>query len=93
MDSREERQLARDTLREIELLLSLPVWGKLVGVIQAQVDALQSQILNSPINSLGDVATIERAKGALEGRLSLTRTIETWQEEMNYIVNRKVSDV
>ncbi len=93
MDSREERQLARDTLREIELLLSLPVWGKLVGVIQAQVDALQSQILNSPINSLGDVAQIEKAKGSLEGRLSLTRTIETWQEEMNYIVNRKVSDV
>lgn len=73
-------------LRELQVLLSSRAWGKLVTMVQEQADGLQNQLLHSPVESIGDAPKMERIKGELLGRLSLTDTVETWLEGLQYQV-------
>lgn len=73
-------------LRELQVLLSSRAWGKLVTMVQEQADGLQNQLLHSPVESIGDALKMERIKGELLGRLSLTDTVETWLEGLQYQV-------
>ena len=60
--------------RAWEELQKNPAWVSLVEAIQAQTDALQQDVLFGPVTSAGDSYLMERKKGQLEGRLSITAT-------------------
>ena len=78
---------AKITLREVQVLLSSRAWGTLVSMVQEQADGLQNQLLRSPVESVGDVLKMERVKGELLGRLSLTETVASWVETLQYQIN------
>jgi hypothetical protein len=63
--------------KQWEKLIESPEWGKLVAILQTQADALQQEILFSPLAGHDAVFTQEFRKGQLEGRLSITNTVET----------------
>lgn len=60
--------------RDWENLFENPAWLSLVEAIQAQTDTLQQDILFGPIASSEQLYEVERKKGQLEGRLSITAT-------------------
>lgn len=83
----EEELSAKITLREVQVLLSSRAWGTLVSMVQEQADGLQNQLLRSPVESIGDALKMERVKGELLGRLSLTDTVDSWVETLQYQIN------
>ena len=83
----DEELSAKITLREVQVLLSSRAWGTLVSMVQEQADALQNQLLRSPVESIGDALKMERVKGELLGRLSLTDTVDSWVETLQYQIN------
>lgn len=70
--------------RAIERLLEEPAWRMIVSVVQEQTDAIQNEVLFAPVASVEDVYRLERKKGALEGRLSLTATVGALLENCEY---------
>lgn len=88
----EQRQKDLVTLIEekkvFQQLLEHPGWCKLVGIIQDQVDNLQTQALFRPLKSMDEVLEQEFTKGRIEGRLSLTGTIETLLEEYDASIDQ-----
>ena len=83
----DEELSAKITLREVQVLLSSRAWGTLVSMVQEQADGLQNQLLRSPVESIGDALKMERVKGELLGRLSLTDTVDSWVETLQYQIN------
>lgn len=83
----EDELSAKITLREVQVLLSSRAWGTLISMVQEQADGLQNQLLRSPVESIGDVLKMERVKGELLGRLSLTDTVASWVETLQYQIN------
>lgn len=87
-----EKQTARlsprEQKREIERLLETPGWGIIVGVLQAQTDRLQNEILFGPVESEGDVYRLERKKGQLEGRLAVTAMVEALLADLEMDIQR-----
>lgn len=83
----DEELSTKITLREVQVLLSSRAWGTLVSMVQEQADGLQNQLLRSPVESVGDVLKMERVKGELLGRLSLTDTVASWVETLQYQIN------
>ncbi len=83
----EDELSTKITLREVQVLLSSRAWGTLVSMVQEQADGLQNQLLRSPVESVGDVLKMERVKGELLGRLSLTDTVASWVETLQYQIN------
>lgn len=83
----DEELSTKITLREVQVLLSSRAWGTLVSMVQEQADGLQNQLLRSPVESVGDVLKMERVKGELLGRLSLTDTVDSWVETLQYQIN------
>lgn len=83
----EDELSAKITLREVQVLLSSRAWGTLVSMVQEQADGLQNQLLRSPVESIGDALKMERVKGELLGRLSLTDTVASWVETLQYQIN------
>ena len=71
-----------------EVLLKSDAWVSLVEALQAQTDALQNEILFGPVESTGDAFRIERKKGQLEGRLSITATATAMMEEVETDLRR-----
>lgn len=69
-------------LRQWEALIETPEWGKLVGMLQEQADGLQRAILFSPLAGADSVYQQEFMKGQLEGRLSISNTVETLMETL-----------
>lgn len=57
-----------------EILFKNPAWLSLVEALQGQTDSLQKRILFDPVEGVGDAMKLERVKGQLEGRLSITAT-------------------
>lgn len=60
--------------KDWEELQTNPAWVSLVEALQAQTDTLQQAILFGPVTSAEELYLIERKKGQLEGRLSITAT-------------------
>ena len=60
--------------KEWEALLVNSAWVSLIEAVQAQTDRLQNEILFEPVRSAEDLYQVERKKGQLEGRLSITAT-------------------
>lgn len=72
-----------------ERLIATPEWGKLVTMLQGQADELQRTIVFTPLMT-GDGAYLQEfRKGQLEGRLSITNTIETIISELEAEIERK----
>lgn len=71
-----------------EGLLQNSMWVSLVEALQAQADALQNEILFGPVESTGDAFRMERKKGQLEGRLSITVTATAMLEEVETDLRR-----
>lgn len=71
-----------------ETLTSSPAWMNLVTVLQQQTDELQRVIIYNPLTRLDDVYLQEFKKGQLEGRLSITATIETIMSDLEYEINQ-----
>lgn len=74
IDEYEEAGNLASAKRAWEALLVNPAWVSLVEAIQAQTDALQQDVLFGPVTNAGDSYLMERKKGQLEGRLSITAT-------------------
>lgn len=74
----------KERIKDFQALLNTPAWGMISGMVQAQVDTLQHEILFMPVESEGDVYRMERKKGMLEGRLSLAATAMAMLEELEY---------
>lgn len=74
IDEYEEAGNLASAKRAWEDLFANPAWLSLVEAIQAQTDALQQDVLFGPVTSAGDSYLMERKKGQLEGRLSITAT-------------------
>jgi hypothetical protein len=70
-----------------EKLITTPEWGQLMAVLQAQVDVFQQRILFTPLQRLEDAMPQEYMKGQMEGRLSLTNTVETIIEGLENELN------
>ena len=68
--------------RDWENLFENPAWLSLVEAIQAQTDTLQQDILFGPIASSEQLYEVERKKGQLEGRLSITATATAMFEDL-----------
>jgi len=83
----EDELSTKITLREVQVLLSSRAWGTSVSMVQEQADGLQNQRLRSPVESIGDALKMERVKGELLGRLSLTDTVASWVETLQYQIN------
>ena len=60
--------------KDWEALLVNSAWVSLIEAVQAQTDRLQNEILFDPVRSAEDLYQVERKKGQLEGRLSITAT-------------------
>lgn len=74
IDEYEEAGNLASAKRAWEDLFENPAWVSLVEAIQAQTDTLQQDILFGPIASSEQLYEVERKKGQLEGRLSITAT-------------------
>ena len=66
--------------RSWEELFKNRAWVLLQQALQAQTDTLQNEILFGPVGSSGDAYIVERKKGNLEGRLSITGTASAMYE-------------
>lgn len=74
--AKDEEVSRKELLESFQVLTTLPAWRTLTQAVQGQVDSLQSEVLFSEVASEGDVLRVERRKGMLEGRLSLTMTAQ-----------------
>jgi hypothetical protein len=63
--------------KALEELASDRAFLHLNSLVQAQVDALQQEILFSPCSNVDSLVSQEYKKGQLEGRLSWARVLET----------------
>jgi hypothetical protein len=90
-DEYEDSANISDQKKELQRLLDSPAWGHIIGVIQQQTDSLQNEILFAPITSEADLYMLERKKGMLEGRLSLSITVETMLENLAVDFNEAVA--
>lgn len=70
-----------------EKLIATPEWGQLVAMLQGQVDSFQQQILFRPLAKLEDALPQEYMKGQIEGRLSISATVETIIEQLEGELN------
>lgn len=61
----------------LEKLLESPGWGILVGMLQAQADQMQTEILFTPCTSVDSALAQEYKKGHLRGVLSVSDLIVT----------------
>lgn len=77
-----------DEKRAWQRLIDTPEWGKLIAVLQGQVDELQG-VLFRPLSSKNEVYLREFQKGQLEGRLSVSNTVETMIAELESEIERK----
>ena len=68
--------------KEWEASQTNAAWLSLVEAIQAQTDTLQQDILFGPIASSEQLYEVERKKGQLEGRLSITATATAMFEDL-----------
>lgn len=59
-----------------EGLFGNPAWVSLCQALQAQADALQQDIIFSPVKSVEDTYRLEGVKGELRGKLSASSTAE-----------------
>lgn len=66
--------------RAWEDLFANPAWVSLMEAVQAQTDHLQREVLFGRITSQEELFDVERKKGQLEGRLSLTSTATAMYE-------------
>lgn len=80
-----------DDKKAWQRLLESPEWGKLVAILQQQVDELQQVVLR-PLMSSDEVYLREFQKGQLEGRLSITNTVETLISDLEIDIERKHED-
>lgn len=71
-----------------EALTSSPAWTNLIRVLQEQADELQRSIIYTPLAHQDDIYAQEFRKGQLEGRLSITVTVETILSELEFDINR-----
>lgn len=76
-----------DQKKAWEKLITTPEWASLMTMLQGQVDTFQQRILFVPLTKLEDALPQEYMKGQIEGRLSLTNTIETLIEELENELN------
>lgn len=58
-----------------------PAWVSLCQALQQQADALQEQIIFSPVLSIEDTYRTEGMKGELRGKLSVSSTAEAMYQE------------
>jgi len=61
--------------KEFQDLQSSPGWLKLVAILQAQVDRLQTELIYGSPDNPNILAISERVKGKMEGRLSVEATL------------------
>ena len=59
-----------------------PAWVSLCQALQAQANALQEQIIFSPVLSIEDTYRAEGLKGELRGKLSVSDTAEAMYQEV-----------
>lgn len=78
----------RDELRGWQRLIDSPEWGKLIAILQEQVDEIQRSLLR-PLASSDEIYVKEFQKGQLEGRLSVSNTVETIISELEEEIKRK----
>lgn len=82
----------QDAKRNWERLLENPAWVQLIAALQAQTDSLQQEILFGPVVASSDLYRLERMKGQLEGRLSITSTAQAMfegvQTDLNEALNK-----
>ena len=82
--------------RDWEELTQNPAWLQLIAAIQAQTDTLQQSILFGPVTSEADLYRLEREKGRLEGRLSITATAEAMmqgvEQDLKQAIERKENE-
>jgi hypothetical protein len=78
----------QDMRKQFQQLLDHPAWGKLIAIVQGQVDELQ-QVCLRPLAHESEVYLKEFQKGQLEGRLSFTSTLETLIGELELDIERK----
>lgn len=76
-----------DQKKAWEKLIESPEWRQLVGMLQGQVDSFQRQILFVPLTKLEDALPQEYMKGQIEGRLSISSTVETIIEQLEGELN------
>jgi len=89
-DEYEDSANISDQKKELQRLLDSPAWGHIIRVIQQQTDSLQNEILFGAITSEADLYMMERRKGMLEGRLSLSSTVETMMENLAVDLNAAI---
>ena len=66
--------------KDWEALLVNSAWVSLMEAVQAQTDHLQREVLFGRITSQEELFDVERKKGQLEGRLSLSATATAMYE-------------
>lgn len=90
MDSEERsKDLAtlQDERKEWQRLIDSSQWGKLIALMQGQVDEFQQTLL-SPCTTRKQQMLAEYRKGQLEGRLSISNTVETLIEDLTEEIAR-----
>lgn len=75
-----------------EKLIETPEWGTLIRVLQDQADALQAKVVFTPLTRGDDIYLQEFMKGQLEGRLSISNTVETLMEQLDVQI-RQLTEV
>lgn len=91
-DDRERLADLQHERRQWESLIESPEWGKLVGILQEQADGLQREILFMPLASADMAYTQEFRKGQLEGRLSISNTVETILENLQVEIESLIKE-
>lgn len=81
-DITEKLTKVSDALKGWEKLITTPEWATLMGMLQEQVDSMQRRVLFVPLGSADGVYAQEYQKGQIEGRLSITNTVETIMDEL-----------
>lgn len=71
-----------------EALTSQRAWIKLINVLQIQTDELQRVIIYNPLKSHDEAYAQEFRKGQLEGRLSISTTVETLIADLDFEIER-----
>jgi hypothetical protein len=92
----EEKKVTTEDLRDLksrwEVLFSNPAWIQLQQALQEQTDSLQNDILFAPVRSAEDAYGVERKKGQLEGRLSISGTALAMYEGVCTDLEERIGD-
>ena len=75
-----------------EGLHSNPAWVSLCQALQAQADSLQQEIVFAPVTSVEDTYHLERQKGMLQGKLSVSVTAEAMYQTACVEIKEKSGD-